>query len=121
MNDSEMKGETPQADEFEQLVRRALGRVDVPEGFAARVLERAVASEVPLPWRPRFMRATLRAWVGAIAAIVVLAALVANQIRVRRERVAEIQAQFNTAMRATDNALEQTRAELERVGLKLGE
>ena len=123
MNDPETKGEGLRANEFEQEVRQALRHVDAPEGFTARVLERAAATEMPLPWRLGLRHVPLRAWVGAVAAILLLTALVANQIRDRRERerVAKLQVQFDTAMRITDSTLEQTRAELERVGLKLSE
>jgi flagellar basal body rod protein FlgB len=49
--------------------------------------------------------------------------LVGNQVRVRRERVsiAQIQAQFDMALRLTSHALEQTRTELERAGVRFDE
>jgi len=123
MNDPEGTSKGLQADEFEEQVMRSLRRVEAPKGFAARVLQRAAASEKPLSQRLRFRRGLRWGWIGAVAAILVLVALGANQVRVWRERarVAQIQAQFDTAMRVTDGALTQTRAELERMGLKFGE
>jgi hypothetical protein len=123
MNDPESTSKNLQADQFEEQVMRSLRRIEAPKGFAARVLQRAAASEKPLPLRPRFRRGLRWGWIGAVVAILVLVALVANQVRVSRERarVAQIQAQFDTAMRVTDGALAQTRAELERMGLKFGE
>lgn len=122
MNDPRNMRKVLQANEFEEQVRRSLRRLEAPEGFAARVLERAAASENCLVQRRRFRFGPRWGWIGA-AAVLLLVALAANQVRVRRERVrvAEIQAQFDTAMRATNGALAQTRVELERMGLNFGE
>jgi hypothetical protein len=123
MNDPTSTNTGLQADEFEERLRRSLRRVEAPNNFAVRALERAVASEKPLRLRSRFRREAHRGWIGAVAAILVLVVLVANQVRLRREqaRIAQVQAQFDTAIRLTNHELEQTRVELERVGLKLGE
>jgi flagellar basal body rod protein FlgB len=112
-----------QSDEFEEQLRRSLRRVEAPKGFAARILERAGVSEKPLLLKPRFRRGPRWGWIGALATILVLVALVGNQVRVRRERagVAQIQAQFDTAMRVTSHALEETRVELERAGVRFDE
>lgn len=122
MNDPRSVSKDLQANEFEEQVRRSLRRLEAPKGFAARVLERAAVSEKCLSRRRRFRLGLVRGWIG-VAAVLVLVALAANQVRVRRERarVAEIQAQFDTAMRVTNGALTQTRVELERMGLNFGE
>jgi hypothetical protein len=124
MNDSDIEGKGREGDvEFERQLAWSLRRVDVPEGFATRVLERAMTPQRSLQARPRFLHLPLSAWAGAIAAMLALTALLANQVQVHREqaRVARIQAQFDTAMRVTSRALDQTRADLESQGLKLGE
>jgi hypothetical protein len=110
-------------DEFEQQLTQALCRVNAPEGFAARVLERATLPAKVAVMRPRLAALRGRAWVGgAIAAMLALAVFVGDQAYVRheRERAALANQQFAMAMRVTDHALDQTRAQLERAGLKLG-
>lgn len=123
MNDPRGTSKGLQEDGFEEWLRRSLKRVDAPEDFAARVLERAAASDNISRLRPRFRHARHRRWIGAVAATLLLAAVLANQVRVRRERarVAHIRAQFDTAMRVTDGALEQTKLELIRAGVNFGE
>jgi hypothetical protein len=122
MKNFEIESKNREPEEFEQQLKSSLRHIDAPEGFATRVLVRAAVSEKPLP-RPRFLRLTFQASVGAIAAILVLGALVTNLVHVRRKRAqtAHIQAQFNTAMRITDRSLSETRAKLERIGLKLAD
>jgi hypothetical protein len=123
MNDSRIEDKSREPDEFEQQLKRSLRRIDAPRAFVTRVLERAAVSEKPLPARRRVPRLPFQASVGAAALILALSALVTYQVHVRgkRAQVAQIQAQFDTAMRITDHALAQTRAELERTGLTLGE
>ena len=117
-------------DEFEEQLVRQLRRVDAPEGFALRVLDRVsedAARKTPLRARVLTMPAWSfkpRVWVGgAIAAALVLGCFAAEQVRVRQqqERAELAQQQFDTAMRVTDHALDQTRAHLERAGFKLGD
>ena len=117
-------------DEFEEQLVRQLRRVDAPEGFALRVLERVSADAVrKTPLRARVLTMPAwsfkpRVWVGgAIAATLVLGCFAAKQVRVRQqqEKAELAQQQFDTAMRVTDHALDQTRAHLERAGFKLGD
>ena len=110
--------------EFEQQVTRALRPVDAPEGFAARVMERvdatAVSSNVVV-MRPR-LRAQM--WIGgAVAAMLAAGAFVGEAVHVRhqREQAAVANQQFDAAVRVTDQAIEQTRMQLEKAGLKLSE
>lgn len=123
MNDPRGTSKDLREDEFEEWLRRSLRSVEAPTDFAARVLQRAAAADNPSRLRPRFRHAPYRRWIGAVAAMLLLAAVLANQVRVQRERarVAHIRAQFDTAMRVTDGALEQTRMELMRAGVNLGE
>ncbi|HEY5328950.1 MAG TPA: hypothetical protein VIJ79_03620 [Acidobacteriaceae bacterium] len=112
-------------DEFEQELGRRMRRVDPPEGFAERLLERA-AAQTPLRAKVLTMprRTVFRAWVGgAIAAALVTGVFVGEQAHLRsRDRKAEAaRQQFETAMRVTDRALDPTRASLQRVGLALGD
>ena len=79
-------------DELEQALTEALRRVDAPEGFAEKVMERTVGAEPPavakvvaMPQRHGSLR--MRAWVGgAIAAALALGMFGAEQLHQRRER-----------------------------------
>jgi len=112
-------------DEFEQELTRRMRRVDPPEGFMERLMERA-ESDAPVKARVLTMprRMVFRAWVGgAIAAMLVTGIFIGEQAHVRSEerKQAAAQQQFETAMRATDHALDQTRASLQKAGLTLSE
>jgi hypothetical protein len=112
-------------DEFEQELGRRMRRVDPPEGFMERLLERAEAeapSRAKVLTMPR--RTVFRAWVGgAIAATLVTGIFVGEQAHERSQerKQAAAQQQFEMAMRATDHALDQTRANLQKAGLTLSE
>ena len=158
-----MEGREPDA--FERTLMQAMLRVDAPEGFAERAMERAAesaaggyphvpeagpsdrlraghgasrglpeVSDVPpatsgsrakvLAMRPRFAWLSQRAWVGgAIAAMLVLGVFGGEQVRARheREQAAVAQQQFEEGIRVTGQALAQTREQLERAGLRLGD
>jgi hypothetical protein len=129
--------------EFELLLARAMARVDAPEGFAERVVARAeadtvaastqapgsgvsgsgVSGMVVMPKRQGLLR--MQAWVGgAVAAALALGMFGAGQLHLRHEReqkAALANQQFEAAVRVTDRALAQTRDQLERAGLKLGQ
>jgi hypothetical protein len=112
-------------DEFEQELTRRMRRVDPPEGFMERLLERA---EAEAPARSKVLtmprRTMFRAWIGgAIAATLVTGVFVGEQVRIRQQerKQAAARQKFETAMRATDHALGQTRASLQRAGLTLSE
>jgi len=109
-------------DEFEQELGRRMRRVDPPEGFAERLLERA-AAQTPLRAKVLTMprRTVFRAWIGgAIAAALVTGVFVGEQ-RLQERKAEVARQQFETAMRVTDRALDPTRASLQRVGLALGD
>jgi hypothetical protein len=101
---------------------RAMARVDAPEGFAARVMERAASpSEKVVVMRPRSGLWRMQAWTGgAIAAVLALGMFGAEQLHLRRERDRADQ-QFAVAVQVTDHALAQTREQLARAGLNLGQ
>jgi hypothetical protein len=67
----------------------------------------------------------MQAWVGgAIAAVLALGmfgAVLLHQRRERAEQAAVATQQFEAAVRVTDRALAQTREQLQRAGLNLGE
>ena len=111
--------------EFELELARAMRRVDAPEGFAARVMERAASpvdvEQKVLVIRPRSGLWRLQAWMGgAIAAVLAIGMYGAEVLHQRREQ-AKADQQFAVAVQATDHALAQTRGQLQRAGLNLGE
>jgi hypothetical protein len=112
-------------DEFEQELTLRMRRVDPPEGFMERLLERA-ESEAPTRAKVLSMprRMVFRAWVGgAIAATLVTGIFVGEQMHVRSQerKAAEARQQYETAMQVTDHALDHTRASLQKAGLILNE
>ena len=108
--------------EFELQLARAMRRVDAPEGFAERIMERSAGpAEKVVVMRRRGRMVRMQAWMGgAIAAVLALGMFGAEQLHQRREQ-AKADQQFAVAMQATDHALDQTRAQLQRAGLNLGE
>jgi hypothetical protein len=108
--------------ELERELTRALRRVDAPEGFAERTMARIKTSRAPRG-KVLMMPPRLRVWgSGAIAAALVAGVFSAELMHVRHEREqAELaQRQFEAAMRITDQALEHTREQLERAGVRIG-
>jgi hypothetical protein len=119
-------GEDLKLAEFELQLARAMSRVDAPEGFAARIMERAAApAENVVTMRPRMRLVRLQAWMGgAVAAALVVGMFGAEQVHQRRERAekaAIANQQFEAAVQVTDHALDQTRQQLARAGLNFGE
>ena len=109
--------------EFERNLTEALRLVDPPEGFAERIMARALASEQPRA-RILAMRPSVCAWMsGAIAAALLAGVFVADEVHVRRqrERGELAQQQFEAGLRITDEALQHTREQLARAGVRFGE
>ena len=112
----------PEFDEVDEVLTKALQRVDAPEGFAANVMERAVA-----PARPKgklLLLPRVQTWMGgAIAAALVMGALITARVHVvhQQEQAALTERQFEQAIRVTNQALDQTQMQLQRAGLKLGD
>lgn len=118
--------------EFELQLARAMRRADAPEGFAARVMERAAspsesaeAAQKLVVMRSRFGMARMQAWAGgAVAATLALGMFGAEQVHQRHVRAAQTalaNQQFAMAVQVTGHALAQTREQLQRAGLNLGE
>jgi hypothetical protein len=109
--------------QLEQYLTHALRRVDAPKGFAERTLARAREGSAPRG-KLLVMPTKLRAWTsGAIAAALVAGIFVGEQLHVRRQRekAEEAQQQFEAAMRITGETLDQTRMELRRAGVSMGQ
>jgi hypothetical protein len=114
-------------DDFEKRLAKAMRRVDAPPDVA-RFLALAVEvhAERDLPRRERkhrwaFFFPMPPVWAaGAVTAVLVLGFFAGEQVHERRQQ-ARAEQQFETAMRVTDHALDHTREQLERVGVRLGE
>jgi hypothetical protein len=109
-------------EELERYLYQAMRRVDAPEGFADRVMERAKAA-APAKAKVLGMPSRPRLWVGsAIAAALLMGVFVGDQQLERRQREkAEVaQKQFEAGIEITDRALEHTRDQLERAGVMVG-
>ncbi len=91
----------------------------------AQVSEARPGAPGVVAMQPRRWPVRMQAWMGgAIAAALALGMFGAEQIHLRRERAAQAAAaneQFDAAVRVTDRALAQTREQLQRAGLNLGE
>jgi hypothetical protein len=116
--------------EFERALTEAMRRVDAPETLTTFLMRAAeVEAESRLPRKERkhrwawFVPSARRpgfAWMGgALAAVMLVGVFGVEQVHVRHVRTAEATQQFETAMRVTDHALDQTRAQLKRSGIKL--
>jgi hypothetical protein len=112
---SEFPSEIPS--EFEIQLAGALRPVDAPEGFAARVMERAAVSAKVVVMRPRW---AVHGWaVGAIAAMLTVGAFVGEQVHVRHQEATVATQQFEAASRIEDKVLQQTRERLAKAGVPL--
>ena len=122
--------------EFEQQLARALKRADAPEGFAARIMERAEegdpaqaghvpgrAAHTPGRGSSRLFVMPRRQWMswasGAMAAMLVTGIFVGQHVHERHERRVEAQKQFETATRITNEALDHVRQQLAEQGISL--
>jgi hypothetical protein len=108
--------------ELEQYLTHAMLRVDPPDGFAERTLAR-IESSAPVRAKVVTMAPRARFWAsGAIAAALLAAVFFSEQTYVRHqhEQAELAQQQFEAGIRITDNALERTREQLERAGVRIG-
>lgn len=118
-------------DDFERSLKRALKRVDAGAEMRAKFL--AIAAEAE-----REHRQTGRLWVtpksggklfflpkfpvwatGAIAALLLVGVFSIEQVREKRERVVLADRDFAVSQQITEQALEHTREQLQRVGIAL--
>jgi len=107
--------------EFELQLARAMRRVDAPDGFAARVMDKAEQAQRVVVMRPRSGLFRMQAWMGGAAAAVLALGMYGAEVLHQRREQAKADQQFAVAVQATDHALAQTREQLQRAGLKLGE
>lgn len=131
MSGPERLKDVDEMDEFERSLQRAMKRVDVRAETTAKFFAIVAEAERERQQTGRmwvtpktggkllFMpKPAFRSWIGAVAAGLAVGVFVG--VHERQERKAEVaRQQFDTAMRVTDHALDQTRAQLERVGLNL--
>jgi len=108
--------------EFEQNLTQALHPVEVPEGFADRVMARTQSA----PGLAKVIRMPLRsrAWAsGAIAATLFAGVFFGGQAHERHERrkAEQAQQQFDAAMRITDETLDHVRLQLQQAGVSVGD
>jgi len=108
--------------EFEQNLTQALRPVEVPEGFADRVMARTQSA----PGLAKVIRMPLRsrAWAsGAIAATLFAGVFFGGQAHERHERrkAEQAQQQFDAAMRITDETLDHVRLQLQQAGVTVGD
>src|ERR1700712_198280 len=132
MSGPERLKDVDEMDEFERSLQRAMKRVDVRAETTAKIFAIVAEAERERQQTGRmwvtpktgakllFMpKPAFRSWIGgAVAAVLAVGVFVG--VHERQERKAEVaRQQFETAMRVTDHALDQTRAQLQRVGLNL--
>ncbi len=137
MSGPDFEQDNPEMTKFEQALARAMKRVEVRADMAAKFLALADEAErkrqhaggglrlLKLSNRARVIAMPRpRAWMGgAIAAVLTIGCFVGTRIHTDHERrvMAERQAeqQFETAERITDQALAQTREQLQQRGIRL--
>jgi hypothetical protein len=122
-----MKERNDEMNEFEQALTRALRPVNPPERVARFLaLAAEVEAERNLPRRERahrwawFVPRPQRWAAGGVAAALVVVSLAGEQLH-RRHQQELADRQFDTAVRVTGHALDQTRAQLLRSGIQLPE
>ena len=111
-------------EEFDVTLAKALERVNAPEGFATKVMAEAGRAETKGPHAKVLMFPKAPMWLsGAIAAVLVMGVVVGERVHVehQRQEVAMTQQKFDEGLRATNHALDQTREQLAKAGLNLGE
>jgi hypothetical protein len=114
--------------DFEKQMAKTLRRVDAPEGFAERVMQRAEAESAhvvkvrfdePKWWELRSWRWMTSPWAGGAVAALLVASVFLTGAHVHEEHVKQAQAtqQFETATQITDRALAHARETMKRAGV----
>jgi hypothetical protein len=115
--------------EVEEHLAYALRPVAPPNGFADRIVARAVQISPSTRAKVVEMTGRRRLWTGwtiwtsgAIAAALLAGFFITGQTRARHQRqeVERAEHQFEVALRITDETLEQTRQQLHEAGVDLG-
>jgi hypothetical protein len=105
--------------EFEMKLTHALQRVDAPEGFAARIMDRVAEPAEAKTGKVIAFRSRVQRYAAlGLAAMLAVGVFGLNEMHQRHERAAATQ-QFETASRITDQALAHTRQQLARAGIAL--
>ncbi len=116
---------------LERDLTLAMRPCELPEGFADRVLQRAgaedavAASPATVKTSGKLLRWPVqKGWLGGAIAAGLLVGLFAGGTALERRHADELQAakataQFETAERITDHAMEQAREQVERAGVDL--
>ena len=111
-------------DSFERELALAMKRVHVRPEFSEKLLAVAAEEKRKASRGRVLMFPQARDWrFAALAAAMAVCVFGGDQVyqRHEREKAELVQRQFDTAMRVTDHALDQTRAQLEKAGLRLGD
>ncbi len=110
--------------EFEERLAQAMRRIDAPEGFAERAVERVRAEEAKRRGTLLMMPGRRRVWMsGALAAglAVGVFGVAESHVRHEREKAARAQQQFEAGIRITDRALDHAREQLHQAGVRFGD
>lgn len=110
--------------EFEERLAQAMRRIDAPEGFAERAVERVRAEEAKRRGTLLMMPGRRRVWMsGALAAglAVGVFGVAESHVRHEHEKAARAQQQFEAGIRITDRALDHAREQLHQAGVRFGD
>jgi hypothetical protein len=107
--------------EFDEVLATAMQPVEAPEGFAERLMTRAAAVEAVVRPKSRvLMFPAPRAWrSGAIAAVLVMGCALGGLHVKHMHEAAQQTAEFELSLQITNQALAQTRQQLQKAGVSL--
>jgi flagellar hook-basal body complex protein FliE len=121
--------------DFEKQLSKAMERVDAPENFAERVMQRAEVENfaatshvrksghgAPKWWELTSWRWMTSPWAGGLVAAMLVAGVFLTGEHVHREHERQVQVQqatqqFETATQITDRALQRAREKMRRAGV----
>ncbi len=114
--------------DFEKQMAKALQRLEAPENFAQRVMQRAEAgsfaacAQARKGWSlPASWRWMMSPWAGGALAALLVAGVFVTGARMHQEHAKQAQAtqQFEQATQITDRALEHAREKMRKAGVDL--